>query len=261
MTTWDPHCTLRTPMFAPLHGVAGGLPCAAWPAPDDLNRLAALRGVRSGGGAPLRFESAPASPMPAAADYERRIHDEGVVLLRAANWHDLFNALVWLAFPHTKAALNRAHVAQLRAQAAAGPRGSRRDALTLLDESGVLVLSRDAAVPGRLRAFEWKRLFWDERETLLRTTRFVLFGHGLYEKALAPYVGMSGHALLLEVPGGVADADADVLAARAVEECLMSPRDLAPLPLLGVPGWWRDNQAAAFYDNTDYFRPGRMRPR
>jgi hypothetical protein len=27
--------------------------------------------------------------------------------------------------------------------------------------------------------------------------------------------------------------------------------------LLGVPGWAADNNCAAYYDNTAYFRPGR----
>ncbi|HQX67511.1 MAG TPA: DUF3025 domain-containing protein, partial [Ottowia sp.] len=28
-----------------------------------------------------------------------------------------------------------------------------------------------------------------------------------------------------------------------------------PLPLLGVPGWWPANQAPAFYDDAEVFRP------
>ena len=35
------------------------------------------------------------------------------------------------------------------------------------------------------------------------------------------------------------------------------PRELSPLPVLGIPGWWPDNERADFYDNTDYFRSGR----
>ncbi len=265
MPAWDSQFAMRSPMFAPLHSVAMALDCADWPAPADLNRLALQRGVHCGG-RPLRFEWLAAGAAPAAADYELRIHDTGVVPLRAANWHDLFNALVWLAFPRAKAALNRAHVEQLRVQAAGSVRGTRRAALTLLDESGVLVLSSDAAAHRLIRAFQWKRLFWEGRETLPRSTHFLLFGHGLYEKALAPYVGMSGHALLLAVPGAAGEAGvhalltrADALAARAIEAQLASARDLSPLPVLGVPGWWGDGQDAAFYDNTAYFRPGRAR--
>jgi len=36
-----------------------------------------------------------------------------------------------------------------------------------------------------------------------------------------------------------------------------STRDLSPVPLLGVPGWAAENDNAAYYDNTAYFRPGR----
>lgn len=264
MMAWDPLFAMRTPMFAPLRRVVDCFPAGSWPAPQELNALAAQRGVCSGGGRPLRFEALSGTTAPAAADYELRTHDAGVVPLRAANWHDLFNACAWLAFARTKAAINRAHAAQLRTRAVAGGRGSRRDALTLLDESGVLVLSSDAAVLGLVRAFAWKRLFWEGRARLLRTTRFLLLGHGLYEKALAPYVGMSGHALLLHVPDGAVDADddeltelADASAARAVATHASEPRELAPLPVLGVPGWWPANADAAFYDNTGYFRPGR----
>lgn len=222
-----------------------------------------MRGVRSGGGHALRFDSLPA---PGAADYELRIHDEGRVPLRDGNWHDLFNALVWLAFPRTKAALNRAHAAELRAQrgGVSKVRSARRDALTLFDESGVLVLSSSAAVLAGLRAFEWQRVFWQQREALMGSTRFVIFGHALYEKALSPYVGMSGHALLLHTPRACEALDdaaslahADDLAAAALHSSIISARDLSPLPVLGVPGWYGANKEAVFYANTDYFRPRR----
>ena len=43
----------------------------------------------------------------------------------------------------------------------------------------------------------------------------------------------------------------------AMPEHCRSTRDLSPLPLLGVPGWTADNDNPTYYDNTDYFRPGR----
>jgi hypothetical protein len=38
--------------------------------------------------------------------------------------------------------------------------------------------------------------------------------------------------------------------------------DRSPMmaPLLGVPGWWADNQDASFYDNSAYFRAKRAVP-
>lgn len=260
--SWDRQFAARSAMFAPLRALNAAVDGIDWPAPAQLNALARSSAALSGGGQPLHFASLSGQPAPAAAHYELRIHDEGVVPLREANWHDLFNALVWLAFPQTKAALNRAHACELRGISAM-VRNRRRDALTLFDESGVLVLSRSPAMLDLIRTFGWKQVFWQARETLLLTTRFVVFGHALYAKALSPYVGMTGHALLLAVSDDTdlapapLMAQADVLAAAAIDARMTQPHDLSPLPVLGVPGWWEANAHAAFYDNIAYFRPGR----
>ena len=37
------------------------------------------------------------------------------------------------------------------------------------------------------------------------------------------------------------------------------PKDLSPFPLLGLPGWDKNNELESFYDNVRYFRPGRMK--
>jgi hypothetical protein len=268
MQVWDPQFAMRSPMFRPLRNLAAVVQGAQWPTADRLNAMATRIAAVSGGGQPLRFASLSGAASPGAADYEMQIHDDGVVPLRDANWHDLFNALTWLAFPRTKAAMNHVHRDELRAApgGASRMRNARRDVLTLLDESGVLVLSNSSTMLERLRAFAWKRVFCDERETLTRTTRFLMLGHGLYEKALSPFVGMTGHALLLSLPAHFDMSDepsllayADTASANSVQASLQRPRDLSPLPVLGVPGWWHANRSATFYDNADYFRPGRTR--
>ena len=38
------------------------------------------------------------------------------------------------------------------------------------------------------------------------------------------------------------------------------PKPFAPLPLLGVPGWWPANEAPGFYDDAQVFRPLRAAP-
>jgi acyl-coenzyme A thioesterase PaaI-like protein len=38
----------------------------------------------------------------------------GEVPTRSHNWHDWFNALAWLAWPHSKEALNARHVRAIR---------------------------------------------------------------------------------------------------------------------------------------------------
>ena len=97
---------------------------------------------------------------------------------------------------------------------------------------------------------------------------FYLLGHGLYEKALQPYVGMTGQGLLIKVEQAffswplarqLAHLDSLLADYLAAPEHCRSTRDLSPLPLLGVPGWTADNDNPTYYDNTDYFRPGRRR--
>ena len=52
----------------------------------------------------------------------------------------------------------------------------------------------------------------------------------------------------------------NLLAAQLVQaELLLDNQQLSPLPLLGVPGWYKE-QEAAFYADTSYFRPKRHKP-
>jgi hypothetical protein len=63
---------------------------------------------------------------------------------------------------------------------------------------------------------------------------------------------MTGKCLLLE--SAALDLDAAENRAVAALADLDSPRQLPPLPLLGIPGW-DDNASAAYYRNTEIFRP------
>ena len=221
----------------------------------------------------MSFVAQQPGKLPFEAQYEPRCYLKGEVPTRADNWHDQFNALVWLSFPKTKAVLNARHYHALMDERASGKagRGAVRDVNTLFDESGVIVVYADADLAGLLREFRWKDLFWQRREQVRpqssrQTMGFYIFGHGLYEKALQPYVGMTGQGLLLSVepaffswPPAQQLTHLDSLLAdylSAPEHC-RSTRDLSPVPLLGVPGWAANNEHAEYYDNTTYFRPGR----
>ena len=66
---------------------------------------------------------------------------------------------------------------------------------------------------------------------------------------------MTGKCLTL-----VSDAlDPDVGDALAVAAlaAIDTPRQLAPLPVQGIPGWDDANADAAYYANQDIFRPAR----
>ncbi len=144
-----------------------------------------------------------------------------------------------------------------------GARGATRDALTLFDESGVLVVSSSPEFLRLLRAFEWKALFVQRREEIASSLRVYVFGHSILEKALSPYKGLTGKAMLFQVEREFFDLPADAQLReldRRVEgdvDSLSESPSFAPLPLLGIPGWCADNQDPAYYDDTSQFRPGR----
>ncbi len=275
MLHWDTNTIRHSPLFEALrhHGACGDvLGGNDWPALANLQAMVNACGVMSGGGQPLRLVAQSARAGAFEDRYEVRIFREGALQLRAQNWHDLFNLLVWMAFPLTKAAINARHYRALLARQTCGTlnRGPAQDALTLFDESGVIVLSDDADLLQDVRDFAWKQLFWLRRDRVQKHFHCIIFGHALYEKALQPFVGITGRAILLE--GGHvlqvsprSDRESwswETLDARlahrvADEASFLTTRDLAPLPLLGIPGWWPANRAEDFYDNTAYFRAGR----
>jgi hypothetical protein len=128
----------------------------------------------------------------------------------------------------------------------------------------VAVAAADPALVALLTGFQWKELFWQRRAEARVSMRFYLFGHALYEKALEPFVGVTGRAVIVSVERGFMDlslaqqlTELDLRLARALDDAtkFLAPRNLAPIPILGVPGWCEDNALERFYDNTDYFRP------
>ena len=240
--------------FAPYRALIDALELArGLPSLDDLNALAVARGTTQSRGLPLRF-FAPDGRL-SARDYETHILNTGQVPTRADTWHDVLNALVWLRFPRFKAALNAAH-GEAIARETDSRRGRRRDALTVLDESGVWVISRDPALPEQLAGRAWHALFWEARARVESDMCFVVVGHALLEKALAPYPSMTGKCLTLISDSLDPDA-ADALAVKALE-AIDTPRQLAPLPIQGIPRWDATNGCAAYYANEAIFRPARV---
>lgn len=271
MGNWNPRVLGASPFFASVASLLARLPAGRFPGTDDLNALCGPR-VVSGGGHPVRFVRPTAAiPLPGPkfdAGYEARVHREGAVQTREDSLHDLFNALAWLRFPLAKAALNRGHYRQMLSRdPGQGTRGAARDALTLFDESGVLVVSSEPGLLALLRDFEWKTLFVTRREAIVSSMRVYVFGHAILEKAVAPYRGLTGQAMLFGVSpdflGRSVDAQLGDLDGRmaAALDSLHPPPVFSPLPLLGVPGWCPDNEDPAYYEDTSQFRPGRFRKR
>jgi hypothetical protein len=268
---WQRDTLLASRPFLPLHAHLARLPAENFPTLSDYNAL--LPGGESAicvrNGKPLRFVAQDYGKLPFEARYEPRCYLQGEVQTREENWHDLFNALAWFAFPAAKRSINARHYAALtsgRDTAGRSERGAVRDMNTLFDESGVVVPYADDCMADLLRGFSWKQLFWQRRSEIGRSMDFYLFGHGLYEKVLNPYIGLTGQGLLLKVERDFFDLPLpqrlrklDDLIARYLDDpahC-MSTHELTPVPLLGIPGWAVENEHEKYYEDTRYFRPGR----
>lgn len=243
-----------------------------WPTLADyqslLDRLS--RPVLTASGMLLRVvEQSYEKPRDWRQGYEPRIYLQGALQTRLENWHDCFNVLTWATFPLAKAALNARQYALLnKAQAddPPQPRQPNQDALTQFDESGVIVLSADPRLSELLLDFQWKPLFWEQRTAVQARMRCWLFGHGLMERALQPYRGLTGKGVILPVPVELFEqplvaqvAQVDLLLAQCLSDTrrFLRPDAWAPVPLLGFPGFTSDNECADYYADQRYFRPGR----
>jgi hypothetical protein len=243
------------PLFAELAPLTSA--CANhtdWPEHAWLNRLAGELGIRNATGQPLRFIAQ--AEKCSQRGYELGIHASAEVPTRPRNWHDLFNALIWLAYPLTKAALN-ARQATLLSAADGGQRGAASDAATLFDESGLVLVTPNAELAGLLAEKCWVEAFWTQRHAWARA-RLHVIGHSLLEKALTPTPGITGKCLFIEAPADLPRAEIDRrVAAIWTAGSITRPAQLFPLPVAGVPGFDPGNSARAFYDNVEVFRPPR----
>jgi len=210
---------------------------------------------------PLRFVAQ--SALPAQVAYEAHIAATGEVPTRA-NLHDFFNALAWCTFARIKAQLNAAQASEIGRHGIGAARGGTRDALTLFDENAVLFACADPSLGEALRAFNWRTLFETRRADWGRQVETVAFGHALLEKLVRPYKAITAHAWIVRVPPAYFHwpraqrlAFLDEQVAAELSALLRTPRDLTPLPVLGVPGWWAPNAEPGFYADQTVFRPHR----
>ncbi|RYF56618.1 MAG: DUF3025 domain-containing protein, partial [Comamonadaceae bacterium] len=185
--------------------------------------------------------------------YEQFIHTTRTVPTRD-NLHDFFNGLIWLHYPQTKRLLNQWQAQAIAAQGIGEVRGPLRDAITVFDENGA-VLFAPAALCDALRERAWRRLFVDLRPLWAEAT-LLLFGHALLEKLVQPRKPITAHVYCVQ---GAIDsvASADTWLARTLDSGAFVAKPFNPLPVLGVPGWWPENENFCFYDDSLVFRSRR----
>ncbi|VTU17949.1 hypothetical protein H6CHR_00881 [Variovorax sp. PBL-H6] len=200
---------------------------------------------------PLRFVQPDAAP--AGEAYEAFIFRTAQVPTRD-DLHDFFNGLVWLHFPRAKQRLNELQAGEIARAGIGATRGPLRDALTVFDENGA-VLDAPAALWQALLARDWPRLFVSERARW-HEARLLVFGHALLEKLAMPRKALTAHVLW--APGAIRSiAIDDAAIAAALAPSHLAAKPFAPLPVLGVPGWWPANEVPGFYDDVAVFRPPR----
>lgn len=203
-------------------------------------------------GTPIRF--VPQADLPAGTAYESFIFDTGRVPTRD-NLHDFFNGLIWQHYPQTKRRLNQLHRQAIAAQGVGSVRGALRDALTLLDESGALLQAPEPLWQALL-ARDWQRLFVGLRP-LWAQARLQVFGHAVLEKLVYPRKAVTAH-VYRALPAMESGVNVDTWLAAVLSPEHLATKPFTPLPLLGVPGWWPENENLCFYDDTQVFRPLRL---
>ena len=190
--------------------------------------------------------------------YESRIHLKGELQTRAENWHDFFNAMVWLSFRHTKHALNHLHYQTSLTRKTGSNRSPIENAITLFDECGLIIISDRQDLLELIRNHHWNSLFIDHKNDFNKHIKCITFGHAMYEKALKPYIGMTAHAILIH-SDELLDQDIQHIDQSVADMWqnaqINTSQDLQPIPILGIPGWYGDGQTDDFYNNTAYFRP------
>jgi len=181
----------------------------------------------------------PQSALPEGQAYEAFIAKTWQVPTRD-NLHDFFNGLMWLHEGGLKRRLNELQATEIAAQGIGQHRGLRRDALTLFDENA-LIVQAPAELLQVLEQRDWPRLFIGLRP-LWAQTDLQVFGHALLEKLVQPRKPITAHVWLRD---GLMDG--------------LALKPFAPLPVLGIPGWWAENEGAGFYADAAVFRPPRVR--
>ncbi|MBE1162902.1 DUF3025 domain-containing protein [Dyella acidiphila] len=220
---------------------------AGWPSIEQLN---AHWPAEAG----ERFVAQTRALLEDGLHYEQRIAQHGVIATREQNWHDLFNAMIWLRHPALKRALNRQQVAEI---IRFGPRERSRPqcAQTHFDEAGVLVMVRDPGLMALWDAHDWHGLFWRQRSAWRDgCIELELFGHALLEHALTPGKLLVGKALAVDAADS-SRALAQCAEAIAAGRLLRDPQELRPLPLSGIPGWHAENESEAFHLNAACYQP------
>lgn len=238
------------------HGVTEFLSWAQseqWPAVEILNQSSEPL-LHAYTGKPLVFVKQTPELLNDGKHYEQRIYQSGLISTRENNWHDLFNAMMWLKYPRIKSALNARQWGDIESHGLK-TRTPAQCAMTLFDEAGAIV-SLPVEMLECWKQHDWHGLFIEHaNDWRAGRARAAVFGHALLDHALVTETLLVAKCIVLDEKTALAsgiDSLADAIHAGTV---LRANNELRTLPLCGIPGWHSASDSAAFVTTAACFSP------
>ena len=261
--TWNPEFLEISPIFESIDEVAQPFTqFKQWPTLDQFAIEFKKRNIQSYNSIQIKPVKQGDTPEKFDDLYESRIYLKGELQTRLENWHDFFNAMSWLQFPKTKSTLNNLHFENSKTRVSGTNRSPLENAIALFDECGAIIIADDEQILELIRNHQWEKLFIDHKELFGKNIQCYVFGHAMHEKALTPYIGMTTHSILLKESADffnksyqqqLIELDQNI-SETWKNTTIKKTKDLQPLPILGIPGWWKEQQDKTFYSDTSYFR-------
>lgn len=243
----------RHPVF---QGVAGFLAWAEsehWPDIDSLNSSSRAL-VHAYTGMPLSFEKQTTELVLDGLHYEQRIFQRAQIATRENNWHDLFNAMMWLKYPRIKSALNARQWSDVE-QHGLKTRTPGQCAMTLFDEAGALVVMPDDML-ACWKQHDWHGLFIEHADAWRSgNARVAVFGHALLDHALVTETLLVAKCIVLRDDADFSSGFDDLAGVIHAGNVLRGNGELRTLPLCGIPGWHSAPDSAAFVRTAACFSP------
>lgn len=208
--------------------------------------------------------------LPPNTAYETFIAQTGHIPTRD-NFHDLLGGVIWLNYPKAKAVFNQLHQQDIEKNGVQHQRSLIRNILTLFDENGGVVVSRDKRLLQELQQFNWQSALFDKKSQWLDGhTQFFPIGHALLEKLITPRNNITAHVILLDVSDGffnqTIEQQRDTLdkflchfSLNLAQKADLTSKMFQPLPVMGIGGF-SHHQTLAFYQDKTIFREPRNAP-
>lgn len=243
----------RHPVFNDVSDLLSWAESEQWPSVDSLNS-SEEKLTHAYTGMPLIFEKQTADLLLDGRHYEQRIYQCGQIATRENNWHDLFNAMMWLKYPRIKSALNARQWNDVD-RFGLKTRTPGQCAMTLFDEAGALVV-----MPGEMlecwKRHDWHGLFIEHADAWRSgQARVAVFGHALLDHALVTETLLVAKCIVFPEESDFSSGFDKLANDIHAGNCLLANNELRTLPLCGIPGWHSAVDSAEFVGTAACFSP------